>query len=254
MKTLRILVLLPVLLVVGCASNKAVEQQQQAYDDPRDPLESVNRSIWDFNWEILDKHILRPTTVAYVEYMPTFARKGLYNAALNLEEPASTVNNLLQGQVGDSATSLGRFLVNSTIGLLGTIDVATAMGLERKDEEFGEVLGVWGAGNGPFLMLPAMGPTDVRNTAGDVVDSSYFALNSLNIYFSVLRAGIVALETRATLMQQEQLLDGAVDQYALVKDIYFQNEAKKVNEGEEEAPTEEEQELEDDIDAYLDGL
>lgn len=254
MKTLRLLLLLPMLVLVGCASNKAVDEQQQAYSDPRDPLESVNRSIWDFNWEVLDKHILRPTTVAYVEYMPNFARKGLYNAALNLEEPASTLNNLLQGQVGDSATSLGRFLINSTIGLLGTIDVASSMGLERKDEEFGEVLGVWGVDNGPFLMLPAMGPSDVRNTAGDIVDSSYFALDSLNIYFSVLRAGIVALETRATLMQQEQLLDGAVDPYALVKDIYFQNEAKKVNEGEEVAPTAEEQELEDDIDAYLDDF
>lgn len=253
MKLIRLLVLVPAIMLVGCVSNKSVEQQKAHYDDPRDPLESINRSIWDFNWDVLDKHILRPTTVAYVEYMPGFARTGLSNIALNLEEPASTINNLLQGEFSDSATSLGRFVINSTFGVLGAIDVATVMGLERKDEEFGEVLGRWGVDNGPFLMLPAMGPSDVRNTTGDVVDSAYFPLSSLNIYLSVLRSGILALETRATLMQQEQLLDGAVDPYALVKDIYFQNEANKVNEGENK-PDAEEEALEEDIDAYLDDL
>ena len=178
------LVLLALLMLGGCASQQNVDGQVAAqetnYQDPKGPFESVNRSIWDFNYNVLDEYLLRPLTVAYVDYMPGFARTGLMNMATNLEEPSNTVNNLLQGKFAGSFTSLGRFVINSTIGLLGAIDVASEIGLKPEEEEFGEVLGKWGLDTGPYLMLPALGPNDVRSGVGDIVDSAYFPLNRSN--------------------------------------------------------------------------
>ncbi len=242
---------LTLLMLGGCASRQATEeqaaQQESNYQDPRDPFESVNREIWDFNYDVLDAYLLRPLTVAYVDYMPGFARTGLYNMALNLEEPSNTVNNLLQGKIDGMFVSLGRFVINSTIGLLGTIDVATKLGLEREEEEFGEVLGKWGVDTGPYLMLPALGPNDIRSGAGDIVDTAYFPLADLNFYVGFLRAGIKAIEARATLMEQERLLEQSLDQYGFVKNAYFQNLEFKVNDGQSS-----DDELEDEFDDFED--
>ena len=244
--------LLVMLTLGGCASNNSA-QQEQSYEDPKDPLESINRTMWDFNYEILDEYILRPTAVAYVDYVPGIARTGLYNIALNLEEPSNSVNNLLQGKLDGTFISLGRFLLNSTVGLLGMIDVATEIGLNREEEEFGEVLGKWGVGTGPYLMIPALGPNDVRSGVGDIVDTAYGPLDSLNFPLAFLRTGIKALEARASLIQQEQQLEAAIDPYSFVKNAYFQNLEFKVNDGNVEI-SEEEKELDDDIDAFLDDL
>lgn len=251
-KSAILIVVFSLLVLGGCASNQVGEQTQQ-YNDPKDPLESLNRTMWDFNYDVLDAYILRPTAVVYADYMPQFARTGLLNMALNLEEPSNSVNNLLQGKLGGSFASLGRFLLNSTVGLLGAIDVATKIGLEREEEEFGEVLGSWGVGTGPYLMIPALGPNDPRSGVGDYVDSAYGPLDSLNIYFSILRTGIKVLETRAALIQQEQQLNSSADPYGFVKNAYFQNLEFKVKDGKIEK-TEEEEALDDDIDAYLEGL
>jgi phospholipid-binding lipoprotein MlaA len=241
------------LLLGGCASKKGVTEQAQQYENPKDPLESFNRTMWDFNHEILDVYILRPTTVAYVDYMPQIAHTGLLNMAENLEEPSNSINNLLQGKLDGTFISLGRFLLNSSVGVLGLIDVASEIGLELKEEEFGEVLGKWGVDTGPYLMMPALGPTDVRSTIGDLVDTSYSPLDGLNFYLSFLRVGIKALESRASLIQQEQQLNSSADPYAFVKSAYFQNLEFKVKDGRIEKSDKEEA-LEDDIDAFLDDL
>jgi phospholipid-binding lipoprotein MlaA len=209
--------------------------------------------MWDFNYEVLDEYILRPTAVAYVDYMPQIARTGLLNVAENLEEPSNSLNNLLQWKLDGTFISLGRFLLNSSVGLLGIMDVASEIGLEPEEEEFGEVLGKWGIDTGPYLMIPARGPSDVRSSIGDVVDTSYSPLDGLNFYFSALRVGIKALETRASIIQQEQQLDFSADPYAFVKSAYFQNLEFKVKDGIIEK-TEEEKALEDDIDAFLNDL
>jgi phospholipid-binding lipoprotein MlaA len=237
----------------GCASSNSVDEQVQEYSDPKDPFESVNRTFWDFNWDILDAYVLRPVTVVYVDYTPQFARTGLYNIALNLEEPSNSVNNLLQGKVDGMLVSLGRFLLNSTVGILGAIDVASELGLAREEEEFGETLGKWGVGTGPYLMLPALGPNDIRSGVGDIVDTSYTPLDALNIYFSIFRSGIKALESRAALISQEQQLEQSTDAYSFVKNAYFQNLEFKVTDGKVEK-TEEEEALDDDIDSYLNSL
>lgn len=252
-KTAAVFLVLGSLLLGGCASNQASNQQAQQYQDPKDPLEPFNRTMWDFNYDVLDEYILRPVTVAYVDYMPQVARTGLWNMAENLEEPANSVNNLLQGKVGDTFISIGRFVLNSTVGILGLIDVASEIGLESKDEDFGEVLGVWGAGTGPYLMIPARGPTDVRSSVGDIVDTAYFPIDGLNFYLGFLRVGIKALENRASVIQQEQQLENSADPYAFVKNAYFQNLEFKVKDGKVEK-SEEEKALEDDIDAFLEDL
>jgi phospholipid-binding lipoprotein MlaA len=241
------------MLLGGCASQPGAIEQSQQFADPKDPLESLNRTMWDFNYEILDEYLLRPTAVAYADYMPQIARTGLLNIAENLEEPSNSLNNLLQWKLDGTFISLGRFLLNSTVGLLGLIDVASEVGLEPTEEEFGEVLGKWGLNTGPYLMIPALGPSDIRSSVGDFVDSSYSPIDGLNFYFSALRVGIKALEGRASVIQQEQQLTSSSDPYAFVKSAYFQNLEFKVKDGKVEK-TEEEAALEDDIDAFLDNL
>jgi phospholipid-binding lipoprotein MlaA len=149
--------------------------------------------------------------------------------------------------------SLGRFLLNSSLGLLGAIDIASEIGLETQEEEFGEVLGKWGMGTGPYLMIPALGPSDVRSSVGDFVDTSYSPMDGLNLYLGFLRVGIKALEGRASVIQQEQQLSSSTDPYAFVKSAYFQNLKFKVLDG-KIVKSEEEAALEDDIDAFLDNL
>jgi phospholipid-binding lipoprotein MlaA len=241
------------MLLGGCASQPGAIEQSQQFADPKDPLESLNRTMWDFNYEILDEYLLRPTAVAYADYMPQIARTGLLNIAENLEEPSNSLNNLLQWKLDGTFISLGRFLLNSTVGLLGMIDVASEVGLEPTEEEFGEVLGKWGLNTGPYLMIPALGPSDIRSSVGDFVDSSYSPIDGLNFYFSALRVGIKALEGRASVIQQEQQLTSSSDPYAFVKSAYFQNLEFKVKDG-KVVKTEEEAALEDDIDAFLDNL
>ena len=254
MKKIAILVLLTSgLLLGGCASQQASSEQAQQYEDSKDPFEPLNRTFWDFNYDILDKYILRPTAVAYVDYMPQVARTGLLNMAENLEEPSNSLNNLLQGKLDGTFISLGRFMLNSTVGLLGLFDVASEIGLEPANEGFGEVLGKWGVGTGAYLMIPAMGPSDIRSSVGDFVDTSYSPIDGLNLYFGILRIGINALEGRASLIQQEQTLNSSADPYAFVKSAYFQNLEFKVTDGKVETSAEEEQ-FEDDLDDFLDDL
>ena len=269
-KSLTAGLLIVISLLGGCASNNAhqqvsqnaasqnsASQEQTVVDtsDPRDPLESVNRVVWDFNWEVLDAYILRPVTVAYVSVMPQFARTGLFNAAQNLEEPANLTNNLLQGKVDDGLDSLARFLINSTVGLLGTIDVASKIGLDRKEEQFGETLGVWGVETGPFLMLPFLGPSDPRSFTGDYVDGFAFPMTLIDGGLNFARLGISLLETRAQLLDQEAQIEQAVDDYAFLKNAYFERLEFRVTDGRSGDKVIEEEQLDDfaDFEAMLEG-
>lgn len=274
-KSLTAGLLIVISLLGGCASNNAQQQASQnvasqnsssheltaneqaavGTSDPRDPLESVNRVVWDFNWEVLDAYILRPVTVAYVSVMPQFARTGLLNAAQNLEEPANLTNNLLQGKVDDGLDSLARFLINSTVGLLGTIDVASKIGLDRKEEQFGETLGVWGVETGPFLMLPFLGPSDPRSFTGDYVDGFAFPMTLIDGGLNFARLGISLLETRAQLLDQEAQIEQAVDDYAFLKNAYFERLEFRVTDGRSGDKVIEEEQLDDfaDFEAMLEG-
>nr|WP_220099861.1 VacJ family lipoprotein [Alteromonas lipotrueae] len=235
----------------GCASQQASQQVEQNNTsvqdagDPRDPLEPVNRVMWDFNWEVLDAYVLRPITVGYVTVMPQFARTGLLNAAENLQEPANFMNNMFQGKVDDGMDSLARFVLNSTVGLFGTIDVASHIGIVEKEEEFGETMGVWGVNTGPYLMLPALGPNDPRSFTGSVVDGMVYPMAIIDGQFAIARYLVSLLEGRASLIDQEQQLEQSVDDYAFVKNAYFENLAFKVTDGKSGDKALEEEQLDD---------
>lgn len=215
------------------ASSEAIVNQPAAavYQDERDPFESFNRSMWTVNYDYLDAYLLRPATVGYMTVVPKPVRTGLSNVVNNLSEPANFINGLLQGKPKHSAISAGRFLVNSTVGLIGLIDVATPMGLGVKEEDFGQSLGVWGVGQGPFLMIPARGPTTVRGLTGDIVDNLYFPMSVLNTPQTIAKFTIGALSGREALMAQEKLLNDSLDPYAFVKDAYFQRQEYQLYDG-----------------------
>tara|TARA_Y100000296_G_scaffold65590_1_gene77275 strand:+ start:2056 stop:2988 length:933 start_codon:yes stop_codon:yes gene_type:complete len=247
----------------GCATNDAQSQSQEAKSnaavvdtsDPRDPLEPVNREIWDFNWDVLDAYILRPIAVTYVTVMPQPARTGLVNITDNLQEPANFLNNLAQGKVDDGLDSLARFLINTTVGLVGTFDVASKIGIERKREQFGETLAVWGLDTGPFLMLPFLGPSDPRSFTGDYVDGFAFPMSLLEGSVNLARIGISVLEARAQLLDQEAQLEQSVDDYAFVKNAYFENLEFRVTDGKSGDKAIDDEQLDDfaDFEAMLEG-
>lgn len=205
--------LLALALLQGCATGP----------NPRDPFEPFNRSVSRFN-EGLDEAIVKPVAQAYQEVLPSPVRTGVNNFFSNLTDAWSMVNNLLQGRLQAAGDSWVRFSVNTTIGLGGVLDWATEMGIERHREDFGKTLGHWGVGTGPYLVLPILGPSTVRDAAALMVDTQgdlvthvhdVSARNSLY----VLRA----VDLRASLLRAGEVLDqAALDKYSFTRDAYLQ--------------------------------
>ncbi|MGL5905347.1 MAG: MlaA family lipoprotein [Shewanella sp.] len=219
------------------------------YDDPKDPFESFNRTMWDFNYLYLDRYLYRPIAHGYNDYLPRPVKTGINNVLENLEEPSSLVNNTLQGKWRWAANAGGRFTVNTTIGLLGIIDVADMMGMPRKQDEFSEVLGYYGVPNGPYFMAPFAGPYVVRELASDWVDGLYFPLSELTMWQTVIKWGVKSLHSRAAAIDQERLVDNALDPYAFVKDAYLQHVDYKVYDG--DVPQKQDDEL---LEQYMQEL
>ena len=236
------------LAITGCSSTPS----ENNYSDPKDPLETINRPFWTFTWDYADKYVARPASKAYVEYVPTELRLGVYNMAMNLNEPSAIINNLLQAKFVDAAESAGRFLLNSTIGLLGFFDPASDFGWGRKQEEFGEVLGSYGVGDGPYIVIPGLGPSSVREEVGDYVDKYYWPLAAIDFWPNIVRVAILGLEQRAALSEQEKLIDESIDSYEFVKNAYFQNLKFKVYDG--NPPIEVNTQAEEELEAFLDEI
>ncbi|MEW6983260.1 VacJ family lipoprotein [Colwelliaceae bacterium 6471] len=236
-------------LLSACSTTSSVNNVK---GDPKDPLESINRPFWTFTWDYADKYIFKPASEGYVEYVPVFVRTGMYNMALNLNEPSSIINNLLQAKFSNAAKDTGRFLLNSTIGLFGFFDPASDFGWARQQEEFGEVLGSYGVGDGPYLVVPALGPSSVREEVGDYVDRYYWPLAIIDFWPNIARAAVIGLEQRAALKDQETLITEAIDPYEFVKNAYFQNMKFKVYDG--NPPIEINQEEEAELESFLEEL
>ena len=194
-----------------------------------DPFEDLNRDIFVFN-EKLDEKILKPTALVYRKVTPQFARTGVTNFFNNLEEIDTTINQVLQGEIKYAFNDAGRFVINTTIGLFGLIDVASKMGLERHQEDFGQTLGVWGISSGPYIMLPFLGPSNPRDLFSRPISSflsGTFAMEDNDVKFTLV--GIDALETRERLLDAETLIIG--DKYMFVKDAYVQSREYEINNG-----------------------
>jgi phospholipid-binding lipoprotein MlaA len=216
-------------LVAGCATTQQTERVAKI-----DPFESINRAVFTFN-ENADEYVIKPAAEAYQFVLPEFVRTGVTNFFSNIGDIFVAVNNLLQGKPGNAANDIGRFLVNSTIGILGLFDVATDAGLEKNKEDFGQTLGVWGVPSGPYVVLPLFGPSSVRDTAGLAVDlKTDFILNSnqLNHDQKVGSTVLRVVNQRANLLNASQLLeDAAFDKYSFLRDSYLQRRHNQVHDG-----------------------
>lgn len=251
----KILLLTLIFTLSACSSTSEVKKDTSEYtntSDPRDPLEVINRPFWTFTWDYVDKYVAKPASEAYTTYTPDFLRTGLYNMALNLNEPASIINNLLQLKLTNAAKSTGRFILNSTVGLFGFYDPASDFDWSGEQEEFGEVLGTYGVSDGPYIIVPGLGPSSLREEAGDYVDGLYWPLAVIDFWPNVVRLSVLALEGRASVRDQEQLLTESEDSYEFVKNAYFQNMNYKLYDGNPPIIINEEEE--DEIDALLDDF
>lgn len=245
-KYFRLFFLFFIVILSGCSSTPAADE---GLADSRDPFEVINRPLWTFTWDYADKYVAKPASELYTAYTPPFLRSGLYNMALNLNEPANIINNLLQFKLSAATKSAGRFVLNSTIGLLGFYDPARDFGWSGEQEEFGEVLGRYGVGDGAYLVIPLLGPSSIREEVGDYVDRLYWPLAVLDFWPNVFRLGIIGLEKRASIRGQEQLLVESTDSYEFVKNAYFQNMNYRLYDGSPPIIIDEDEEAE--IDALL---
>ncbi len=188
-----------------------------------DPWEPMNRSIFAFN-ETLDKYVLRPVAVGYRLVVPDPAEQGVTNFIANIYEFNSVFNSLLQGRPGNALQSGTRFLVNSTVGLAGFIDVASPMGIERSPADFDQTLYTWGIESGPYLMLPVFGPHTVRSSAGYFVDT-YSSIPAFldDREWAYLFWTVEAVDIRANLLKADDLVTG--DRYIFIRNAYLQRRA-----------------------------
>lgn len=200
--------------------------------DPRDPWEAFNRNVFVFN-QAFDADIMKPLAEHYL-LLPDFIRDCLSNAFANLRGPSNAINNTLQGKPVEAASDLGRFVINSTIGLVGCIDVATPMGLEKSDEDFGQTLGVWGFGPGPYLIVPFLGPSNVRDAVGILAVEPFLDLNfyidNAAVEYSIFALRLI--NVRAQLISAESLIDqAALDRYTFIRDAFLQRRRYLIYDG-----------------------
>ncbi|MDO8861199.1 VacJ family lipoprotein [Haliea sp. E1-2-M8] len=194
-----------------------------------DPWEGLNRPIFEFN-ERLDQYLLKPTAKGYQAVMPDPAEKGVGNFFRNLRDANSTINAVLQGRPGGVARAGGRFLLNSTIGMLGLFDVASRMGVEPYRTDFGHTLAIWGLPSGPYVMVPLFGPRTVRSGTGSVFDaltSVEGSIDDMSLRNSLRTLDLV--DSRARLLRVEDLISG--DRYIFVRDAYLQQRRSQVSDG-----------------------
>jgi phospholipid-binding lipoprotein MlaA len=194
-----------------------------------DPWEGMNRKVFAFN-ETVDRYFLKPVAKGYQWVTPEPVDKGITNVFNNLFEVINVINDLLQFKLGNAANDSGRFLINSTIGLAGVFDVATRMGLERNEEDYGQTFAEWGMNSGPYLVLPLLGPSTPRDAIGLVPEFLTHPISYVDHVptRNTLR-GIEAIDTRADLLEAEKLIEG--DRYVFIRDAYLQRREFLINDG-----------------------
>ena len=202
-------------------------------DEIYDPFEPVNRAIFSFN-NVADRIVLEPIAKGYKK-LPSPLQSGINNFLSNLRAPLVVVNQLLQGQGQNAFQSSGRFIVNSTVGIFGLFDVAEKMGLEEKEEDYGQTLATWGVGDGFYLVLPLFGPSNLRDTSGMVLTMltdpiNAYAVSEGEAWLVPMRTAANAVDTRSQIIDEVNALrDNSVDYYAAVRSSYYQNRKAAIN-------------------------
>ena len=208
--------------MAGCATTA---------NNPRDPFEGFNRAMFSVN-EGIDV-VVKPVARGYDAVLPGPIKTGIGNFFGNIADLWIAVNNFLQGKVTEGASDVGRVLVNSTVGIVGLIDVASDLGLEKHAEDFGQTLGKWGVGEGPYLFWPIIGPRNVRDTFGFAVDASADPVVHLHdVSARNTLIGIRFIDLRASLLPADKVVEeAAFDKYNYIRDAYFQNRRNAVHDG-----------------------
>ncbi|KAF1066628.1 MAG: putative phospholipid-binding lipoprotein MlaA [Pseudomonas citronellolis] len=217
-------------LLAGMSLALAPFLAQAASED--DPWESINRPIFTFN-DTIDTYALRPLAQGYQKVTPNFVQDGVHNFFSNIGDVRNLVNDLLQGKARHAGIDTSRLLFNTTFGLAGLFDVTTHMGLQRNDEDFGQTLGYWGVGSGPYVMLPLLGPSTLRDAPSKIPDAytdMYPYIDDVAVRNSLY--GLDILDTRADLLKSEKLISG--DKYTFIRNAYLQNREFKVKDGQVE--------------------
>jgi phospholipid-binding lipoprotein MlaA len=229
------------LLAAGCATKPDPTDQAavEAYNEANDPLEPMNRYFFEVN-QFLDEILLKPFAGWYHLALPDPAEDGVRNFLRNLKSPVYLANDLFQGEWDRAGTTAARFAINSTVGIGGIFDVASLLDLKHHEEDFGQTLAVYGTGEGPYLHLPIIGPSNPRDATGRLVD---YALDPLTwvgyiydvSYINTARAGLDAIDTRARNLEAiDELKKGSVDFYATVRSLYRQRRNDLIKNGETE--------------------
>ncbi len=224
------------LLLAGCATVPTDPAARAEFKRLNDPLEPTNRAIFGFN-EFLDKALIRPIAEVYHFILPNFVEERITMVLRNLGEPLTFVNDVLQGEDKRARVTFGRFITNSTVGVAGIFDVATDAGLPRHSEDFGQTFGVWGIGEGPYLVLPLLGPSTVRDGFGTAADTFgdpvAIGIEQASVKGLALgKLGIAGLDARARNLQMvDQLRRESLDYYATLRSAYRQNRRSEVLNG-----------------------
>lgn len=211
------------LLLTGCATTA---------NNPRDPYEGFNRAMFSVN-EGIDTVIAKPLAKGYDAVAPLPVKAGVGNFFGNVGDLWIGANNGLQGKVGNGASDIGRLLVNSTVGIFGLFDVASELGLEKHDEDFGQTLAVWGVGDGGYMFWPFIGPRTVRDTGGWLVDAyvdPVWRIRPIDVRNSAVALRFI--DIRASLLPADKVVEeAALDKYAYVRDAYFQRRRSQIYDG-----------------------
>lgn len=224
------------LAILGLGACASSEGNLSAQND--DPLEGFNRRMFAVN-NALDKAVLEPAAKGYRTVTTKDIRSGISNALANLKEPVTFANEVLQGDLYAASNTVGRFAINSTLGAVGLVDVAGSFGIDRTKEDFGQTLGKWGVGDGPYIVLPIIGSTNPRDLFGKGVDSAFSPLNyaqfSGDTEFRVARSAIGVVAGRETLIETiNDLREQQADPYTAVKRVYEQSRDAAIRNGQED--------------------
>ncbi len=239
------------LSLTACTQSSNTDDSQSAEDEQDyaakvDPWEPMNRKFYAFN-DGADRYVLLPVAKGYRWVTPDPVETGIGNMFANLSEITTVANDILQFKLLQACSDTGRFLVNTTVGLFGFFDVASHIGLEKHNEDFGQTLGYWGTPSGPYIVVPLFGSRTIRSGAGGLVDTYTDPLWQLQD--NETRWGLVGLRyvsDRASLIQAEELISG--DRYTFIRDAYIQRREFLVNDGVVEDDFGEEEDWEDEWD------
>jgi phospholipid-binding lipoprotein MlaA len=218
------------LLTLTCSAFAEDASEDGSANGVKDPWQGMNRKIQAFN-DTADRWVLKPVAKGYEKVVPHLLRRGITNFFTNLTYPLVAVNQFLQGKFAEGASDTGRFIMNTTLGIGGLFDPASGAHLALHDEDFGQTFGKWGVGSGPYLVIPFLGPSTVRDGVGSAVgyvaNPAYYYIEDQNTRYGL--TALNAIQIRAGLLDAEQLISG--DRYIFMRDAYLQRRDYLIKDG-----------------------